>query len=92
MRRRAVEILEREGKPVSLQRIVELLGDSAVTNRDNPYVPANTGAYIHPEVKKQIRIWEEAPLLDNLAVSAGYRASLFNTGAVGIRYEGLGST
>ena len=89
MRRRVVEILEREG-PISRQRIVELLGDSAVTNRDNQFVPTTTGTYIHPEVIKQIRIWEEAPLLDNLAVSAGYRASLFNTGAVGIRYEGLG--
>src|SRR5690606_38110932 len=33
--------------------------------------------------------WEEAPLLDDLAVSANFRATLVNLGLVGVRYNKL---
>ena len=33
--------------------------------------------------------WEEAPLLDEIAVTAGYRATLLNLGLAGIRYHRL---
>ena len=42
-----------------------------------------------PDVRGMIRAWEEAPLLDDLAVTSGYRASLLNLGLVGVRYHRL---
>ncbi|MBI4863477.1 MAG: hypothetical protein HY815_24915 [Candidatus Riflebacteria bacterium] len=33
--------------------------------------------------------WEEAPLLDDVSVSAGYRATIVNLGLVGVRYDKL---
>ncbi len=87
MRRNLANILGRSG-PIPLQRAVELLGDQAVRDKDNPYVPS--APYVHPDVKKKIQIWEEAPLLDDLAVNAGFRATLPNLGLLGVQYNGLG--
>lgn len=45
---------------------------------------------IYPETMEQIRAWEEARLLDELAVNAEYRATLMNLGLVSVEYDQLG--
>ena len=59
---------------------------AATTTRTSPKVPARR---IPQEALARIRAWEEAPLLDDLAINAGYRATLFNLGLLGVRYDGL---
>ncbi len=88
LRRRLTRILSSEG-PLSIQRAVELLGAAAVTQRDNPYAPQDEDQWISDEGLQKIRIWEEAPLLDELAVTAGYRGTLFNLGLGGLQYQRL---
>ena len=88
MRRRVIEILETEPS-APFSRLVELLGEEAVDASDNPHVPEHTD-WIPEETQQRIRAWEEAPLLDEIAVTAGYRATLLNLGLVGLDYEGLG--
>jgi len=88
MRRRVARLLAENG-PMSIQRIVEELGQLGIENNDNPYIPISGTDWIPQEDLKRIRTWEEAPLLDELAVNAGYRASLVNLGIVGVVYEQL---
>ena len=87
MRRRLVQHLEEE-PGLSIQRAVELLSDFAVQRRDNPHVPPEVD-WIPEDTRHRIQAWEEAPLLDEIAVNAGYRATLLNLGLVGIRYHQL---
>ena len=87
MRRAVVRLLDQHGSQ-SIQRTIELLGEAGVQDHDNPYASAGD-AWISDEEHARIRAWEEAPLLDDLAVSAGYRASLLNLGLVGVRYHRL---
>ena len=87
MRRRVVQMLESE-PTLTLQRAVELLREEAVTHRDNPHVPEHTD-WIPDEAQERIQAWEEAPLLDEIAVNAGYRATLLNLGLAGIIYHRL---
>ncbi|MBD2014350.1 DEAD/DEAH box helicase [Microcoleus sp. FACHB-53] len=89
MRRRVVQLLNERGV-LSLQRIVELLGENAVRERDNKYAPDDTNTWLTDEAQARIRAWEEAPLLDEIAVNAGYRATLMNLGLVQIQYHRLG--
>lgn len=88
MRRNLMRILGQEG-PLPIQRVVELLGDIGVQDRDNPCAPEDGGKYMSEEQRKRLRAYEEAPLLDDIAVSAGYRASIVNVGLVGVAYEDL---
>ena len=88
LRRRLVQLLEREGT-LTLTRAVELLGAAAVQARDNPHVPDETD-WIHDEALDRIRAWEEAPLLDEIAINAGYRATLINLGLASVIYHRLG--
>jgi hypothetical protein len=88
MRRAVVRLLDQHGA-LSIQRAVELLGEAGVEERDNPYAPQEGDAWIPDEALHRIRAWEEAPLLDDLAVTSGYRASLLNLGLVGVRYHRL---
>jgi hypothetical protein len=87
MRRAVVRLLDQHGA-LSIQRTVELLGEAGVQEHDNPCVLARD-AWIPEEELARIRAWEEAPLLDDLAVTTGYRASLVNLGLVGVRYHRL---
>lgn len=87
MRQRVVQILSSESS-LTFQRVVELLAESAVRHRDNPYVPDEVD-WIPDEVRSRIQTWEEAPLLDEISVNAGYRATLVNLGLVGLRYHRL---
>jgi hypothetical protein len=87
MRRALVRLLERD-RQLSIQRAVELLGERAVHERDNPFVPEETG-WLQSEALARIRAYEEAPLLDDLAITAGYRGTVFNLGLAGVRYDRL---
>ena len=42
------------------------------------------------EMLNRVRAWEEAPLLDEIAVNAGYRSTVFNLGLAMVDYERLG--
>jgi len=88
MRRNLLAILGRE-RSLSLQRAVELLAEAGVHNHDNPHVP-RAMQWIPQEARERIRAWEEAPLLDDISVSAGYRATVVNLGLVGLVYQELG--
>lgn len=88
MRRRLTQVIRENGE-LSIQRIVELLGDAAVSSNDNPHVPTDRDRRISDEERRRIRAWEEAPLLDEISVTASFRATLINLGFVSVRYEGL---
>lgn len=87
LRRRLFRLLEDE-PALPVQKAVELLSELAVRHRDNPHVPEET-AWIHDEARERIAVWEEAPLLDEIAVNAGYRGTLVNLGLAGVRYHRL---
>jgi hypothetical protein len=89
MRRTLVKLLDSGGEEgLSFQRSVELLGDAGVRERDNPHVPVEV-EWIPDDALQRIRAYEEAPLLDDISVTAGYRATLLNLGLVGVRYHRL---
>lgn len=85
MRSRLLSKLQEE-KVLSIQRAVELLSDEAVTHRDNPHLMEG---WIHDEARDRMHAWEEAPLLDELSLTAGYRGTIFNLGLAGITYNRL---
>jgi hypothetical protein len=87
MRRRLVELLEQH-RELTIQRAVELLGELAEQTRDNPFIPEATD-WINDEARARIQAWEEAPLLDEISVNAGYRATVLNLGLVGLKYHRL---
>ncbi|MEI6778901.1 MAG: helicase-related protein, partial [Chloroflexales bacterium] len=86
MRRRLVEILDARG-PVSLQVVVEALGQCALDAHDTPLMPRRT--FITGEELERLRAYEEAPLLDDIALNAGYRATAINLGLVTVSYDRL---
>ena len=88
MRRRVVQLIRDQG-PLGLQRIIELLREVAVTQHDNPYTEALNRRFLSEEEEHKIQAWEEAPLLDEIALNAGYRATVVNLGLIGIAYDRL---
>lgn len=88
MRRNLVGLLNAHG-PLSIQRAVELLGLTATNDRDNPHIGDGDPEFLPAETQQRIRAWEEAPLLDDLAVNAGYRATIVNLGLLEVRYDQL---
>ena len=88
MRRQVVELLNSHGA-LSLQRLIELLGEKGIKEQDNKHAPIDSTAWINEEKMQRIRAWEEAPLLDEIAITAGYRATLINLGLVQINYHCL---
>jgi len=91
MRRRLSRILEgASGRRATIDEVLTRLVAMGVQRSDNPHSKGFDDADFLPRhVQERARAWEEAPLLDDLAVSAGYRASLLNLGLVGVRYEHL---
>jgi hypothetical protein len=87
LRRRLIQLLG-DHPSLTIQRAVELLSETAVQQKDNPHVPHQTD-WIPEQDLERIRAWEEAPLLDEIAVNAGYRGSVVNLGLVGIAYHQL---
>lgn len=90
MRRRVVEILRQKGE-LPLTQLVQELMVRGVEHHDNkPAQDYKTDPdFLPKEVKEKALAWEEAPLLDDLAVSAVYRATLLNLGLCGVHYEHL---
>lgn len=91
MRRRLVRLLdEAPGKRLTIDEALTRLVAMGAERGDNPHCRGyDEVAFLPRLVQERARAWEEVPLLDDLAVSAGYRASLLNLGLVGVRYEHL---
>jgi len=91
MRRRVVRALgNAPEKRLSMDELLKELVVLGVERKDNPHTRTfEDEAFLNETVRKRARAWEEAPLLDDLAVTARYRASLFNLGLVGVRYDHL---
>ncbi len=93
MRRRLIRKLkDASDQRLTIEAALTQLVAIGVERGDNPHCKGRDDTeYLPSQVQVRARAWEEAPLLDDLAVSAGYRASLLNLGLVGIRYERLDS-
>jgi hypothetical protein len=91
MRRRLFRALAQiPGERASIDSVLTQLVTVGVERGDNPCCKGfDDAAFLPRHAQDRARAWEEAPLLDDLAVSAGYRASLLNLGLVGVRYEHL---
>jgi hypothetical protein len=90
MRRRLVRVLEAAKGQLSFTDAVQRLMAFGVREHDNPHTQSYTpDKFLPPTVRDQAMAWEEAPLLDDVSVSANYRATVFNLGLVGVRYAGL---
>lgn len=86
MRNRVVQLLGERG-PLSIQKLVEGLGQMGFERKDNPNLQGNFVP--KGETLNKVRAWEEAPLLDDLAVNTRYRATLENLGLVRVVYRGV---
>ncbi|GAB4215213.1 MAG: DEAD/DEAH box helicase [Roseiflexaceae bacterium] len=86
MRRRVVELLRLRG-PLGVQQLVQELGQRAIDAHDSPHQPQ--GLFPTEDDLARVRAYEEAPLLDDLALNAGYRATLINLGLVRVGYDHL---
>jgi hypothetical protein len=92
MRRRLVKVIEEAGSALSVEKAVRALMVRGFELRDNPLITTTKvkdAEFLNNDVKDRALAWEEAPLLDDLAVSAGYRATVLNLGLVGVRYGQL---
>ncbi len=89
MRRNLCRLLKARG-PLTLKDAVQGLMVAGVDAQDNPHVQGKKKAdYLPGGIRANALAWEEAPLLDDLATSAGYRATVLNLGLVGVRYDRL---
>jgi len=88
MRRSLMRILNAHHS-VPLQRAVELLGEAGIQDGENPYAPQDPEEVVYEEKRARVQAYEEAPLLDDIAVGAGYRATILNLGLAGVVYDGL---
>jgi hypothetical protein len=92
MRRRLLGALADGGGKLSLDAAVQALMVAGIQRRDNPHVTRlRDPEFVPPTTQVRAKAWEEAPLLDDLAASAGYRATVLNLGLVGVRYGELAS-
>ena len=89
MRRRVVRLLG-AGEALPFRQMVESLAAEARAHHDSPLTEAlSPDQWTSDEQRRQIQAYEEAPLLDELALNAGYRATIFNLGLTRVVYEGL---
>ena len=77
---------------LTLQRAWRCWAIAAVQNSDNPMCPRDPACGFPTRRRDRIRAWEEAPLLDEIAVNAGYRGTLVNLGLVCVGYDRLENT
>lgn len=87
MRRLVVQALE--GGPRSIGDLVHDVMVRGLADNEALAGKKADAKYMSQADRERAQVWEEAPLLDDIAVRAGYRASLPNLGLVGIRYERL---
>ena len=88
MRSRLYQILQASPR-LGLQRAVELLGEAGVREGDNPLGPEDPERRLTEDERLRVRAWEEAPLLDEIAVTPFFRGTLVNLGVLAIGYDGL---
>lgn len=89
MRRRLVQALE-DKSVLRLDEAIKELAVRGIEAGDNEKTRGYKDfEYLNSAVKAKALAWEEAPLLDDLAVTTGYRASVFNLGLVGVIYDPL---
>lgn len=91
MRRRLARALAERG-PLTIEAATAELLARAFEARDNPHLKdgrERSIAVLAQAKKERALAWEEAPLLDDLAVRALFRASAPNLGLVGVRYGRL---
>lgn len=89
MRRRLVEILEEHGS-LGFEDAVRELVSRGIKKHDNPHTNKyDSDRFLPKAVREKAAAWEEAPLLDDISITSGYRATVLNLGLVGIRYEHL---
>lgn len=90
MRRRLVEALEATNHPLTIDDALRRLLSLGVEQHDNPHTAKySSDKYLSEHIRKQALAWEEAPLLDDISITSGYRATLPNLGLLGVRYEHL---
>lgn len=90
MRRRLCRVLLDQG-PSSIDSILGEMVKIAFHHKDNPHLQGRERTFqvVHKNKRKDATAWEEATLLDDLAVRSGFRATVFNLGLVGVRYGEL---
>ena len=88
MRKRLYDILIAKDS-TTIQEAINLLSKKGEENKDNPYLPEDGSKWIPEVARDRMKAYEEAPLLDELAVNAGYRATLMNLGLVQVIYHEL---
>jgi hypothetical protein len=90
MRWRLLRGLDAAKGAMTIDEAVRELVVQGVDRRDNPHTSRyDDFDYLPESVRTRAAAWEEAPLLDDLAVSSGYRGTVFNLGLVGVRYQHL---
>jgi hypothetical protein len=90
MRRRLVAALSGAKKGLTMQETVTALVRLGVEHHDNPLVAGyDDERYLARALRDRAAAWEEAPLLDDLALTSGYRATILNLGLVGVHYDQL---
>ena len=89
MRRRVAELLPNPGDALGIEELLRKLVHVGTERRDNPVTAEHRSMYLSKPVQERALAWEEAPLLDDLSVSAAYRATLLNLGLVGVRFPHL---
>lgn len=90
MRRRVVELLRQTEGPLTVDAMVQKLVARGVQGHDNPHTEtADDDRFLSDHVRQRAAAWEEAPLLDDISITSGYRATLPNLGLLGLRYQHL---
>ncbi len=90
MRRRLSQALREAGGSLGIDAAARALLVLGVRYHDNPHTRSYGDPDYLPEgVQARAKAWEEAPLLDDVAVSANYRSTVLNLGLVGVRYDKL---
>lgn len=91
MRRRLVRALEEHGSSMPLEQALRALLVQGLEFQDNPHLEGKRvqAHHLPKALQEKAQAWEEAPLLDDLAVTANYRGTVLNLGLVGVRYGEL---
>lgn len=87
MRRNLVASLKASG-PMGIQQMVQALEEMGIARGDNRAMPGYR-EWFPDEDHARMRAWEEAPLLDELAVTSAYRGTVLNLGLVAVYYNQL---
>src|SRR5579863_5845711 len=91
MRMRVTSLLSeqarKEDRPLTFQTLVQRLGEKALAARDNPRLP--TSGVPRGDDREKVWAYEEAPLIEDIALNRRFRASLESLGLLEVSYEGV---